>query len=56
MSDQKLHKTMTIHEILDELDIVEYCRHPAHKIQYGEITKKQKSLYAALGIEATALV
>lgn len=56
MNDQKLYKTMTMHELLDELDIIECFGRPGHKTHYGEITKKQKSLYAALGIEAPALV
>ena len=56
MSDQKLYKTMTIHQLLDELDIIECFGNPGHKICYGEITKKQKSPYAALAIEGSALV
>jgi len=56
MSDQKLYKTMTMHELLDELDIIECFGYPGHKIHFGEITKKQKSLYAALGVEDPSLV
>lgn len=56
MSDQKLYKTMTMHELLDELDIIECFGYPGHRIHFGEITKKQKSLYTALGVEDPSLV
>jgi hypothetical protein len=47
---------MTIHELLDELDIIECYGHPGHREQFGKITKKQKSLYAALGVKDPSLV
>lgn len=56
MSDQKLYKSMTLHELLDELDVIECFEHPGHRVQCGEITKKQKSLYSALGVEIPSLV
>jgi len=56
MSDEKLYKTMTMHDLLDELDIIECFSHPGHRVQFGEITKKQKSLYASLGVQDPALV
>ena len=56
MSDQKLYKTMTMHELLDELDIIECFGYPDNRVQFGEITKKQQSFYAALGVEAPALL
>jgi len=56
ISDQKLYNTMTMHELLDELDIIECFGYPGHKIHFGEITKKQKSLYAALGVKEPSLV
>ncbi len=56
MSDQKLYKTMTMHELLDELDVIECFEHPGHRLHCGEMTKKQKSLYSALGVEVPALV
>ena len=56
MSDQKLYKTMTMNEVLDEFDVIECFEHPGHKLHFGEITKKQKSLYTAMGVEAPALV
>ena len=56
MSEQKLYKTMTMHELLDELDIIECFGYPDNRVQFGKITKKQQSLYAALGVEAPALV
>ena len=56
MSDQKLYKTMTMQELLDDLDIIECFGYPGHRVQCGDITKKQKSLYAALGVEVPSLV
>jgi len=56
MSDQKLYKTMTMDDLLDKLDIIECFRHPGHRLQFGKITKKQKSLYAALGVKEPSLV
>ena len=56
MSDQKLYTTMTMHELLDELDVIECFEHPGHKLHVGEITKKQKLLYSALGVKVPALV
>ena len=56
MSDKKLYKTMTMHDLLDELDIIECFGHPGHRLHFGEITAKQKSLYAALGVEDPSLL
>jgi len=41
MSDQKLYTTMTMHELLDELDVIECFEHPGHKLHVGEITKNK---------------
>lgn len=51
VSDQKLYKTMALHDLLNELDIIECFGHLSHKLYFGEVTKKQKSLFAALGVE-----
>ena len=56
MSDRKLYKKMTMQELLEELDVIECFGHPGHKIHCDEISKKQKQLYAALGVEVPALV
>jgi len=40
MSDQKLYKTMTMHELLGELDIIECFRHHVYKFT---MAKSQKS-------------
>ena len=56
MSDQKLYRTMTMDDLLDELDIIECFGHPGHRVEFGEITNKQKSLYAALGVKDPTLV
>ena len=56
MSDQKLYKTITMQELIDDLDIIECFGHSGHRTHCGEISKKQKLLYAALGVEAPSLV
>ena len=56
MHDAKLYKTYTLHDVLDELDIIECYAHPGHRLQVGEITNKQKFLYEALGVESPSLV
>jgi len=37
-------------ELLDELDIIECFEQPGHKLQVGEMTKKQEMLFAKLGV------
>ena len=56
MHDAKLYKTYTLHDVLDELDIIECYAHPGHRLRVGEITNKQKFLYEALGVESPSLV
>jgi hypothetical protein len=51
MSENNLYKDYTMHELLDSLDLIECFEHPGHRPQIGEITKKQKELYKALGVE-----
>ena len=56
MSEQKLYRTMTMHKLLDELDIIECFELADPKTHYGEITKKQKTPYTSLAVEASRLV
>lgn len=56
MSEQKLYRTMTMHKLLDELDIIECFELANPKTHYGEITKKQKTPYTSLAVEASRLV
>jgi len=52
MSDNDLSKNYTMQELLDEFDIIERYEQPGHKHRIGEMTKKQKNLYACFGMEA----
>ena len=56
MHDAKLYKTYTLHDVLNELDIIECYAHPGHRLRVGEITNKQRFLYEALGVEPPSLV
>jgi hypothetical protein len=56
MSENNLYKDYTMHELLDCLDLIESFEHPGHRAQVGEITKKQKELYDALGVEIPTTV
>ena len=47
---------MTMHDLFDELDIIKCFGHPSHRFYFGEITKKQTSLYTAPGVEDPSLV
>jgi transposase len=50
MNEKGMFKDYTIHEILDDLDVIECFEQPGHAATIGEITKKQKGLYASLGV------
>lgn len=54
MSDHNLFKDYTLQELLDELDVIERFEQPGHKPRVGEITQKQKNLYAFLGVDSPA--
>ncbi len=51
MDKEGLFKNRTMQELLDELDIIERFHHPGKRPQIGEITEKQKALYAAMAVE-----
>lgn len=51
MNKHGLYKNYTLHELLDELDVIEYFTQPGHGAHLCEITQKQKELYAALGVD-----
>lgn len=51
MSDHNLFKDYTMHELLDELDVIEVNEQPGHKPRIGENTQKQVDLYACLGVK-----
>jgi len=50
MNKSGLFKDYTLHEILDELDVIECFSQPGHVAKIGEITKKQKDIYTSLGV------
>jgi len=50
MQENNLFKKYTLHEVLDELDLVECFEAPGRRLQIGEITKKQEELYAQLAV------
>ncbi|MDC3423650.1 IS1634 family transposase [Aquibacillus sp. 3ASR75-11] len=55
MQDAALFEKWTIQGLLDELDIIELLETPEHGRVLGEMTKKQKELYAALGVKPPSL-
>jgi len=50
MGDQKLYKDYTMHELLDELDVIESFEETGHRYRIGEITKKQIGLYQKMEV------
>jgi transposase len=50
MSDHNLFKDYTLQELLDELDVIERFEYPGRQPRIGEITQKQKNLYACFGV------
>jgi len=50
MQENDLFKDYTLQEVLDELDIIECFEVPGHKLQVGEITKRQMEIYTKLGV------
>ena len=56
MSDINLYKDYTMHELLDCLDLIECFGKPGHRPLVGEMTKKQRDLYKALGVESPTTV
>jgi transposase len=49
-----LFKNYTMQELIDDLDIIERFHHPGKSSQIGEITEKQKKLYAAMAVTSPA--
>jgi hypothetical protein len=49
MQENKLFKTYTLQEVLDELDVIECFEVPGRRLQVGETTKHQIELYTKLG-------
>lgn len=51
MQDEKLFKDYTMQEVLDELDVIGCFEMPKKRLEVGEVTTRQKELYAKLGVE-----
>lgn len=50
MQEKNLFQRYTMQGLLDELDVIECYQRPGHDLQFGEITKRQLDLYAALEV------
>lgn len=50
MQENKLFNNHTLHEILDEFDIIECFEVPGQRLQVGETTKRQMDLYTSFGV------
>jgi hypothetical protein len=50
MHDGNLFGKHTLHEVLDEFDMIECFESPGRKLQVGETTKRQDDLYTKLGV------
>jgi len=50
MQEKNLFKKYTMHELLDELDVIECFENPGRDPRMGEVTKRQASLYEAMGV------
>jgi len=54
MQENNLFKDHTLHEVLDEFDIIECFEVPGQRLQVGETTNRQADLYAKLGVAPPA--
>ena len=54
MDKAGLFRNYTLHEVFDELDVIEKYRLPGEASYFGEITEKQRGLYTALGVKPPA--
>lgn len=52
MTHTHLYSKFTMHELLDELDLIECFQRQGHKPQIGEVTTKQKEIFAALNFDS----
>lgn len=51
MEEKGLFSRYTMHELLDELDVIECFTEPGKALIQGEVLKKQEQLYRDLGVE-----
>jgi len=54
MDEAGLFKNKTMQELFDDLDVIEKYQLPGGAAYYGEITDKQRKLYAAISVSPPA--
>jgi transposase len=52
MLSAKLFRKFTMQELLDQLNLIECFKQKGKSPRYGEITKKQREIYEALGVQS----
>ena len=55
MQETGLFENWTLQGLLDELDTIERFDSPEHGHTIGEVTEKQKDIYAKLGVKSPSL-
>ena len=50
MQEANLFRKFTMHELLDQIDLIECFEQKGRRSRLGEITQKQKEIFEALGI------
>lgn len=50
MQEANLFRKFTMHELLDQIDLIECFEQKGRRSRFGEITQKQKEIFEALGI------
>lgn len=51
MKKSDLYKNYTLHQLLDELDVIECFEDANHSLRIGELLNKQAKIYDALGVK-----
>ena len=51
MKKSDLYKKYTLHQLLDELDVIECFEDANHSLRIGELLNKQAKIYEALGVK-----
>ena len=51
INQQTLYKNYTLHQLLDELDVIECFEDANHSLRIGELLNKQAKIYEALGVK-----
>jgi|LSQX01.1.fsa_nt_gb transposase len=51
MEEKKMFGKYTMHEMLDELDVIECFKEPGKGLRTGEVLKKQEQIYLDLGVK-----